>query len=206
MGRHRSSARWLREHQEDEYVRRAQREGYPSRAVYKLKEIQEKDRLLIPGMTVVDLGSAPGGWSQFAAGVIGKQGKVFAVDILPMDIPEGVEFIQGDFCEQTVLNRLLASIGGQTVDLVISDMAPNMSGIKAIDQPRGMYLVELAWDFARQYLRQGGDLLLKVFQGEGFEAIRGELRGSFASVVSRKPKSSRSRSAEIYLLARNYRL
>jgi 23S rRNA (uridine2552-2'-O)-methyltransferase len=206
MARSKSSSRWLREHFKDEYVKRAQQAGYRSRAVFKLKEIQEKDRLLHPGMTVVDLGAAPGGWAQFVAEMVGQQGTVIAVDILPMAPLKGVEFIQGDFREQEVLDQLLTALADRPVDLVISDMAPNSSGIKAVDQPSGMYLAELTLDFARQCLKPQGSLLMKVFQGEGFDALVKELRGEFASVVSRKPKSSRARSPEIYLLARNYRL
>ncbi|HXH03294.1 MAG TPA: 23S rRNA (uridine(2552)-2'-O)-methyltransferase RlmE [Candidatus Competibacteraceae bacterium] len=206
MARSKSSARWLKEHFEDEYVKRAQREGYRSRAVYKLKEIQEKDRLLRPGMTVVDLGAAPGGWAQYVAEVVGDKGWVVALDILPLEPLPGVEFIQGDFREQAVLDQLLAVLEGRPVDLVISDMAPNTSGIRAVDQPKGMYLVELALDFARQTLRPGGDFLAKVFQGEGFDALLRELRTSFATVAIRKPRASRARSPELYLLARNHRL
>lgn len=205
MTRSKSSARWLREHFTDEYVKRAQEEGYRSRAVYKLLEIQEKDRLLRPGLTVVDLGAAPGGWSQLAARLVGGQGAVIALDVLPMEPLPGVECIQGDFREAAVLERLLDVLNGRPVDLVISDMAPNTSGIKAVDQPRGMYLAELALDFARQCLRPDGDLLVKVFQGEGFDPFLKSLRGAFASVAPRKPKASRARSAERYLLARNYR-
>lgn len=206
MARSKSSRRWLREHFEDDYVRRAQREGWRSRAVYKLMEIQQKDKLLRPGMNVLDLGAAPGGWSQLAAQLVGPKGKVIAVDILPMENIAGVEFIQGDFGEQAVLDKLLANLGGRSVDLVISDMAPNLSGIKAIDRPRAMYLAELALDCAGRCLKPGGDLLLKAFQGEGFDALLGELRRRFASVVVRKPEASRSRSPEQYLLSRNYRL
>lgn len=205
MARSKSSARWLREHFTDEYVKRAQEEGYRSRAAYKLLEIQEKDRLLRPGLTVVDLGAAPGGWSQFAARLVGGQGAVIALDVLPMEPLAGVEFIQGDFRETEVLERLMAMLNGRPVDLVISDMAPNTSGIKAVDQPRGMYLAELALDFAGQCLRSGGDLLVKVFQGEGFDPFLKSLRAGFATVAPRKPKASRARSAERYLLARNYR-
>lgn len=206
MSRSKSSTRWLREHFEDEYVKRAQQAGYRSRAAYKLKEIQEKDHLLCSGMTVVDLGAAPGGWSQIAVQIVGDQGKVMALDILPMAPITGVDFIEGDFREPETLNRLLKIIAGRPVDLVISDMAPNISGIKAVDQPRGMYLSELGLDLARQVLKPGGHLLLKVFQGEGFDALLRELRINFASVASRKPKASRSRSSEIYLLARNYQV
>ena len=206
MSRSKSSARWLREHFTDEYVRLAREQGYRSRAVLKLMEIQDRDRILKPGMTVIDLGAAPGSWSQFAAQQIGRQGKVVALDILPMEPLAAVEFIEGDFREQETLDRLLALLAGRPVDLVISDMAPNTSGIKAVDQPRGIYLAELALDLARQCLRPGGDLLLKAFQGEGFDNLLRELRCSFATVSSRKPKASRPRSPEAYLLARNYHL
>ena len=205
MARSKSSARWLREHFTDEYVKRAQEEGYRSRAVYKLLEIHEKDRLLQPGSTVIDLGAAPGGWSQLAARWVGGQGTVIALDVLPMEPIVGIEFIQGDFREAAVLQRLLDILNGRPVDLVISDMAPNTSGIKAVDQPRGMYLAELSLDFARHCLRPGGDLLVKVFQGEGFDAFLKDLRVGFSTVALRKPKASRSRSAEQYVLARNYR-
>ncbi len=205
MARGKSSARWLREHFTDEYVKRAQKEGYRSRAVYKLLEIHEKDRLLRPGLTVVDLGAAPGGWSQLAARLVGGRGAVIALDLLPMEPLPGVGFIQGDFRETAVLERLLEMLNGRPVDLVISDMAPNTSGVKAVDQPRGMYLAELALDFARQCLRPGGDLLVKVFQGEGCDAFLKNLRAAFTTVAPRKPKASRARSAERYLLARNYR-
>ncbi len=205
MARSKSSARWLREHFTDEYVRRAQEEGYRSRAVYKLLEIQEKDRLLRPGVTVVDLGAAPGGWSQLAARLVGPQGAVIALDVLPVEPLAGVEFIQGDFRETAVLERLLNVLNNRPVDLVISDMAPNTTGIKGVDQPRGMYLAELALDFTRQCLRPGGDFLVKVFQGEGVDPFLRELRTAFAAVLPRKPKASRARSAERYWLARNYR-
>jgi 23S rRNA (uridine2552-2'-O)-methyltransferase len=205
MARGKSSARWLREHFTDEYVRRAQQEGYRSRAVYKLLEIQEKDRILRPGLTVVDLGAAPGSWSQLTVRLVGGQGRVIALDILPIEPLPGVECIEGDFRETAVLDRLLAALHGRPVDLVISDMAPNTSGIKAVDQPRGMYLAELALDFARRGLRPGGDFLTKAFQGEGFDALLHELRAAFAAVVIRKPRASRLRSAEQYLLGRNYR-
>lgn len=204
--RSKSSARWLREHFQDEYVQRARAEGWRSRAVYKLSEVDERDRLMRPGMTVVDLGAAPGGWSQYAARRVGGDGLVVALDVLPMDALAGVECIQGDFREQSVYDALLRRLAGRPVDLVLSDMAPNTSGMRAVDQPRAMHLVELAVEFARGALRPGGDFLVKVFQGEGFDALLRDLRGSFATVNSRKPKASRARSAELYLLARNYRL
>jgi 23S rRNA (uridine2552-2'-O)-methyltransferase len=205
MARSQSSARWLREHFTDEYVKRAQKDGYRSRAVYKLLEIHEKDRLLRPGLTVVDLGAAPGGWSQLSARLLGGQGRVMALDILPMEPLPGVEFIEGDFREAAVLDQLLAALDGQTVDVVLSDMSPNTSGIKGVDQPAMMYLAELALDFARQRLRPGGDFLVKVFHGEGFDNFFKALRGAFTTVSPRKPRASRARSAEQYLLARNYR-
>ncbi len=204
MARSKSSGRWLREHFDDPYVKRAQQEGYRSRAVYKLEEIDRRDHLLQPGMTVVDLGAAPGGWSQYAKRAVGEQGRVVALDILPMDPMAGVEILQGDFREQEVLDRLLQTLGGRPVDLVISDMAPNISGVNSVDQARAMYLVELAVDLAKQILKPDGNLLLKVFQGEGFDAILADLRRSFKSVAIRKPKASRPRSREVYALARNY--
>jgi 23S rRNA (uridine2552-2'-O)-methyltransferase len=205
MARSKSSARWLREHFTDEYVKRAQQDGYRSRAVYKLLEIHEKDRLLRPGLAVVDLGAAPGGWSQLATRLVGGQGRVMALDILPMESLPSVEFIEGDFRETAVLDQLLAALDGRSVDLVLSDMAPNTSGIKAVDQPSSLYLAELALDFARQCLKPGGDFLVKAFQGEGFDKFFKELRVAFATVAPRKPHASRARSAEQYLLARNYR-
>ncbi len=204
MGRSSSSARWLREHCEDKYVKLARAQGYRSRAVFKLQEIQTRDRLLHPGMTVIDLGAAPGGWSQLAQQCVGERGKVIALDLLPMEPPPGVAFVQGDFREQATLEQLLALLDGRRVDLVISDMAPNTSGIKTVDQPRGIYLAELALALARQCLKPGGALLVKAFQGEGFDALLRELRRSFATVATRKPQASRSRSPDIYLLARNY--
>ena len=205
MARSKSSARWLREHFTDEYVKRAQQDGYRSRAVYKLLEIHEKDRLLRPGLAVVDLGAAPGGWSQLATRLVGGQGRVMALDILPMEPLPSVEFIEGDFRETAVLDQLLAALDGRSVDLVLSDMAPNTSGVKAVDQPSSLYLAELALDFARQCLKPGGDFLVKAFQGEGFDKFLKELRVAFATVAPRKPRASRARSAEQYLLARNYR-
>ncbi|MBO6753895.1 MULTISPECIES: 23S rRNA (uridine(2552)-2'-O)-methyltransferase RlmE [Spongiibacter] len=200
-----SSGAWLKEHFDDQYVKRAQKEGYRSRACYKLLEIQEKDRLIKPGMCVVDLGSAPGGWSQVAAELVGHNGRVLASDILPMDTLAGVEFIQGDFTEQSVFDSLLAAIADQPVDLVISDMAPNMSGVKDVDQPRSMYLCELALDMAGHVLRPGGDFVTKIFQGEGFDEYFRDMRQRFDKVITRKPSASRPRSREVYLLGRGFR-
>jgi 23S rRNA (uridine2552-2'-O)-methyltransferase len=200
-----SSKAWLKEHREDPYVQQAQREGYRSRACYKLLEIQERDRLIRPGMTVLDLGSAPGGWSQVAVALVGHSGRVIASDILPMDTLAGVEFIEGDFTSDEVLRQILDVIGESPVDLVISDMAPNMSGMSAVDQPRSIYLVELALDMARQVLAPGGAFVSKVFQGEGFDELFREARDSFAKVLTRKPKASRPRSREVYLVAKEFR-
>lgn len=204
MPRSKSSSRWLKEHFDDPYVKKAQQEGYRGRAVYKLLEINEQDRILYPGMTVVDLGAAPGGWSQLATRLIGEKGRIIALDILPMESLKGVEFIQGNFCEQAVLDKLMETIGPNQVGLVMSDMAPNITGMKAVDQPRTMYLAELALGLARQVLKPGGDLLVKVFQGSGFDEFHKELRRAFKQVVVRKPKASRARTSEVYLLARNY--
>ena len=200
-----SSKSWLKEHRDDHYVQRAQKEGYRSRACYKLLEIQEKDQIIRPGMTVIDLGSAPGGWSQVAGRLVGDRGRVIASDILPMDSLEGVTFIQGDFTEESVFDEIIAALDGRSVDLVISDMAPNMSGMNAVDQPRSMYLVELALDLARQVLRPGGAFLSKVFQGEGFDELMRDTRDSFSKVQARKPAASRPRSREVYLLGRDFR-
>jgi 23S rRNA (uridine2552-2'-O)-methyltransferase len=202
MGRSKSSHQWLKAHFDDEYVKRAQREGYRSRAVYKLAEIQQKDRILRPGMTVVDLGAAPGGWSQYAAPLLGHSGRIIALDILPMDALPGVEFIQGDFREDDILEQLMGILGETRVDLVMSDMAPNISGTDAVDQPRSMYLAELAADFAAQVLGKGGDLLLKAFQGEGFDEFLRDLRGQYRKVLIRKPRASRPRSREVYVLGK----
>ena len=200
-----SSKAWLKEHRDDPYVQKAQKEGYRSRACYKLLEIQEKDRLIRPAMSVLDLGSAPGGWSQVAANLVGHKGRVIASDILEMDNLAGVEFIQGDFTEETVFEQITAAIGDQPLDLVISDMAPNMSGTPAIDQPGSMYLVELALDMARSVLKPGGSFLAKVFQGEGFDELLKDTRTSFTSVRSRKPDASRGRSREVYQLATGFK-
>lgn len=205
MARSKTSQRWLKEHFDDPYVKMAQKDGYRSRASYKLLELQEKDRLLRPGMTVVDLGAAPGGWSQVVSRVLGDQGRLVASDILPMDSIPDVTFIQGDFTEASVLNAILQAIGETEVDLVISDMAPNMSGVREADQPQAMFLCELALDLSRRVLRPGGDFLIKIFQGEGFDSYLKEVRGAFDKVQMRKPLSSRDRSREQYLLARGFK-
>lgn len=201
MARSKSSSRWLREHFNDPYVKRAQAEGWRSRAVFKLDELLERDPLLRPGMVVVDLGAAPGGWSQVVRERLGDKGRVIALDILPMQGIGGVEFIHGDFRDEAVLAQLQQLLGGVPVDLVLSDMAPNMSGMAAVDQPRSMHLVELAEEFAAQQLRSGGAFLTKVFQGEGFDALVRRLRGGYERVSIRKPKASRARSPEVYALA-----
>ena len=203
--RSKSSGQWLREHFDDVYVKRAQQQGYRSRAVYKLLEIDKKDRLIRPGMTVVDLGSAPGSWSEVAAKQVGHKGRVVALDILPMDSIAGVEFIEGDFREQEIYDQLLEVLGDVPVDLVISDMAPNISGLKAVDQPRAMHLAELALEMAEKVLKQDGDFLVKVFTGEGLDEYKKALRPAFEKIIVRKPDASRPRSREIYLLARGYR-
>ena len=205
MAKKRSSSRaWLREHREDPYVQRALKEGYRSRACYKLQEINERDRLIKPGMTVLDLGSAPGGWSQVAAELVGGSGRVIASDLLPMDSLADVEFIQGDFTEDEIFDRIVAAIGPAPVHVVLSDMAPNMSGLVAVDQPRSMYLVELAVDMATRTLAPGGALVAKVFPGEGFEQLMSLVRGNFNKVLTRKPKASRPRSREVYLVASGF--
>jgi 23S rRNA (uridine2552-2'-O)-methyltransferase len=204
--RSKSSARWLAEHASDAYVQRARDEGWRSRAVFKLEEIQRSDHLLRPGMTVVDLGAAPGGWSQYAARTLAGRGRVIAVDILPIAGLKGVEVLQGDFSEQTTLDRLLGLLGEGRADLVLSDMAPNTMGIAEVDHARSMHLAGLAVDFARRALRSGGDLLLKVFQGREFQSLVGRLRTEFKTVKLHKPKASRGRSPELYVLARGYRL
>lgn len=205
VARSKTSAAWLKEHVDDVWVQKAQKDGYRSRATYKLAEIDDKDRLFRAGMTVIDLGSAPGGWSQLLSERLGSQGKILASDILPMDAVPDVEFIQGDFTEEDVLETLLNAMQGKQADLVISDMAPNLSGMNAIDQPKAMYLVELALDLAEQVLKPGGDLLAKVFQGEGYEEYLKLLRNRFTKVLARKPAASRARSREVYLLARGYK-
>jgi 23S rRNA (uridine2552-2'-O)-methyltransferase len=205
MPRSKQSKKWLKEHFDDPYVKQAQVAGYRSRAVFKLQEIDHRDRLFHPGMRVVDLGAAPGGWCQYARERLGADDKVLALDILDMDPIPGVDFIQGDFTEQAVLMQLLQLLDGQTVNLVLSDMAPNISGMKVVDQPRAMYLAELALDFCQQALAQGGDFLVKVFQGEGTDDYIKELRRQFGRLVIRKPKASRPRSREVYLLAREFK-
>ncbi|EAQ66543.1 cell division protein FtsJ [Marinomonas sp. MED121] len=195
----------MKEHFDDVYVKRSQQDGYRSRASYKLIEINDKDKLLKSGMKVVDLGAAPGGWSQIAGRLIGDKGRVVASDILEMAPLPGVTFVQGDFTEDDVYQEILKAIGDEHADLVISDMAPNMSGNSAVDQPQSMYLVELALDMASQVLRPGGNFLVKVFQGEGFDEYLKTMRGMFTSVVTRKPESSRARSREVYLLGRQFK-
>ena len=201
MARSKSSHRWLKEHFSDPYVKRAQAEGMRSRAAYKLEELIERDRLLKPGMVVVDLGAAPGGWSQVVRRALGDSGRVLALDILEMPSMAGVEFIHGDFREPEALSRLEAALGAERADLVLSDMAPNMSGVEAVDQARAMYLVELARDFAEAHLKTGGSLLLKMFQGVGSDAFLLDLRQRYNKVQVRKPKASRARSNEVYVLA-----
>lgn len=203
--RSKSSKAWLHEHVNDHYVHRAQKDGYRARAAYKLLEINEKDKIIKPGTVLADLGSAPGSWSQVAAKLAGAQGKVFALDILPMDAIEGVSFIQGDFREDEVLHEFERLLENRPLDLVICDMAPNMAGNAVIDQTRSYYLCELALDFAREHLKSGGTFLVKVFQGAGYQEYLAAMRETFASVQTRKPDASRNRSSEIYLLGKNKR-
>ncbi|MGE7993298.1 23S rRNA (uridine(2552)-2'-O)-methyltransferase RlmE [Pseudomonas sp. NPDC089554] len=203
--RSKSSHNWLREHFNDPFVKQAQKDGYRSRASYKLLEIQEKDKLIRPGMSVIDLGAAPGGWSQVTSRLIGGQGRLIASDILEMDTIPDVTFIQGDFTQDEVLAQILQAVGDSHVDLVISDMAPNMSGTPAVDMPRAMFLCELALDLATRVLRPGGDFLIKIFQGEGFDVYLKDVRSKFDKVQMRKPSSSRDRSREQYLLARGFK-
>lgn len=204
--RGKSSASWLREHFSDPYVQRAKAEGWRSRAVYKLQEIDERDRLLRPGLKVVDLGAAPGGWSQYAARKVGSQGRVVAFDLLPITPLPGVVCLQGDFREREALEAMSEALAGQRVDLVLSDMAPNTSGVEAVDQIRSLALAETAESFAIETLQPGGDFLVKLFQGPGFDDFVRRMRGRFGKVVVRKPRASRDRSPEVYLLARNYAL
>lgn len=205
MPRSKSSHRWLQEHVNDPYVKQAQKDGYRARSSYKLIELNEKDKLIRPGMLVIDLGAAPGSWSQVASRIVGAKGRVVATDILPMDGLNNVEFIQGDFTEQAVFERILNSLGGAKVDLVMSDMAPNISGIDSADQASSMYLVELALDMARQVLRPKGSFIAKVFQGAGSDVYLKELRKSFEKVTVRKPDASRKRSREIYVVAKGFK-
>lgn len=203
--RSKSSPAWMHEHVNDPYVQRAQKDGYRARAAYKLLEINEKDRLIKNGTVLADLGSAPGSWSQIAAKLVGKEGKVFALDILPMDALDGVDFIQGDFREESVLAQFENLLGNRPLDLVICDMAPNMSGNAVMDQARSFYLCELALDFAQNHLKTGGNFLVKVFQGSGYQEYMAAMKTVFATVQTRKPDASRNRSSEIYLLGKNKR-
>ena len=205
MTQSKSSKQWLKEHFDDAYVKKSQAAGYRSRASFKLLEMQQKDRLIKPGMIVIDLGAAPGGWSQVAVDLVGQTGKVIASDSLPMDAIAGVHFIQGDFTEQTVYQSLLDAVNNEPVDLVISDMAPNMSGMRDLDQPAAMYLAELALEMAKTSLKPGAGLLVKVFQGSGLEAFQQQLKTTFSTVKVRKPKASRPRSRENYLFANGFR-
>jgi 23S rRNA (uridine2552-2'-O)-methyltransferase len=193
---------WIKQHVKDPYVKQSQRDGYRSRASYKLLEIVEKGRYIKPGMVVVDLGSAPGGWSQVAAKLVGHKGCVVAVDMLPMDPVAGVSFIQGDFTEEEILNQLLSEIGNRPVDLVISDMAPNLTGMKAVDQPAMIYLAELAVDLVQQVMTDEGIFIAKLFQGEGFDEFVRNTRKVFNVVSLKKPDASRSKSREVYLVAK----
>ena len=202
--RTKSSARWLNEHVNDPYVKQAQKDGYRSRSSYKLIQLNEKDRLIRPGMLVVDLGSAPGGWSQVAARLVGAKGRVLATDILPMEPVKNVDFIQGDFTEESVLQQIVERLEGNAPDVVLSDIAPNISGIDSADQASAMYLVELALDMARQVLKPKGDFVAKVFQGSGSDAFLKDFRTSFEKVLIRKPAASRARSREVYMVGKGY--
>jgi len=202
MARSKTSKAWMQEHVNDPYVRKAQAEGMRSRAAYKLQQLAERDKLLKPGMTVVDLGAAPGGWSQVAGRVVGNTGRVVAVDLLDMTAVAGVIFIRGDFGEDAVLAEVERAIGGGGVDLVLSDMAPNISGVAGVDQARSVGLAELALDFAVNHLKPQGNFLVKVFQGSGFEALVADIRRRFVQVMIRKPDASRSRSSEVYVVAK----
>lgn len=206
MAKRGSSDRWLRRQRRDPYVVRSRDEGYRSRAIYKLQQLDEREKLLRPGMVVVDLGAAPGGFSQYAAQRVGAKGRVVAIDLLPMDPIGGVDILQGDFTTEPTLQMLRETLGERAVDLVISDMAPNITGNSAVDQPRGMLLAEMALEFAREQLKPGGGLVVKLFQGEGFEAFVTDARSSFGRVRLRKPAASRSASREMYLLARQLQM
>ena len=217
MARSKTSGDWLKEHFDDEYVKRSQKEGYRSRAIYKLQEIQQKDNLIRPNMQVVDLGAAPGGWSQYAAELVGSNGRVVASDILSIDPLPFVEFVKGDFTEESVLNEILSVLNKNAdnsssdkatnyrADVVISDMAPNMTGVEATDQPRSIYLCELSLDMACQILKPGGSFVAKVFQGDGSEAFLKDVRTHFGKVKVRKPKASRPRSREVYVVGQNFK-
>ncbi|WP_418648488.1 RlmE family RNA methyltransferase [Thauera butanivorans] len=205
MKKNKTSRAWVHDHVNDPYVQRAQADGYRARAAYKLLEVDERDHLLKPGAVVVDLGSTPGSWCQVAVKRCGPKGRVFALDILPMEVVPGVDFLHGDFTEDAVLEALEARLDGAKVDVVLSDMAPNLSGVAAVDQARSIHLCELALDFAVRHLKPGGQFLVKVFQGEGFMAYRKQVEAAFSSVQVRKPKASRDRSAEVYLLGKGLR-
>ena len=205
MARSKSSNRWLEEHVNDPYVKQAQKDGYRSRASYKLLELHEKDKLIRPGMLVLDLGSTPGGWSQVARRLMGGKGRVLATDILAMEPIDGVEFIQGDLTEDAVFERILAALGGERPELIVSDMAPNISGVDVADQAASMYLVELALDMARQVLKPGGNFVAKVFQGDGSDDYLKAVRAHFGKVSIRKPAASRPRSREVYVVAKDFK-
>ena len=205
MARSKSSARWLKEHVNDPFVKQAQKDGYRSRASYKLKELNEKDKLIKPGMLVIDLGSAPGGWSQIASQLVGEQGKLIASDILPMDPLPDVDFIQGDFTEDAIFEQIMTAIAGRPVDVVISDMAPNLSGISSADQASSIYLIELALDMAQQVLKPNGSFIAKAFQGDGYDAFVKQVREQFETVAIRKPDSSRARSREVYVVGKGFK-
>ncbi len=209
MAKSKSSNAWLQEHFDDEYVKKSQQDGYRSRAVYKLEEIQQKDKLIKPNMNIIDLGAAPGGWSQYAVKLVGKKGRVIASDILDIDPLPFVEFIKGDFTEQSVLDEILDVLKkddtkNNKLDVVISDMAPNISGVESIDLPRSIYLCELALEMAREVLKPNGSLVVKLFQGQGSDEYLRDVRNSFRQVKIRKPKASRARSKEVYVVARNF--
>ena len=207
MAKSKSSKEWLNEHFNDPYVKQAKADGYVSRAVYKLLQIQQKDHLLKPGMSVIDLGAAPGGWSQYASKVVGEKGRIIALDLLPLKISSNnIEFLQGDFQQDEILDKLLQLVDNTKVDLVLSDMSPNLSGVKAVDITKSIYLSELAFELCHKILKRKGSMLLKTFQGEGFDVLLFSLRKAFERVITRKPDASRPRSKEMYLLARNFKL
>lgn len=206
MPRSKTSRKWLKEHFDDAFVKKAQQEGYRSRAVYKLKAIDEKKQLIAPGMNIIDLGAAPGGWTQYVAERMKGRGRIIALDILPMDPIPNVDIVEGDFHDEAVLETLMQSIPTDGVDLILSDMAPNMSGNPAVDIPRSMALTELAFDLVHEVLKPGGNLLIKIFHGEGFDALLKQARREFKQVMVQKPEASRARSRETYLLAKGYNL